>query len=161
MRHRAKFDRVYVSATANMGNGLFAAVHFKAGQAIGRIRGEIKPHGWRSEYCMSFMKGGLEPDAPYRFANHSCDPNCELIEWEITNEENSEKVYELWLHARRSVEQGEELTIDYGWDWQAAIPCQCGSTLCRGWICKQEELPLCLSLHSNNSSSTTGISDSE
>ncbi|MDO5554416.1 MAG: SET domain-containing protein-lysine N-methyltransferase [Planctomycetia bacterium] len=163
LRRRPKFDCVYSAATPDRGTGLFAAVSFKRGQPVGRIHGTLKPHGWRSEYCMAFMDGAIEPDAPYRFVNHSCDPNCELIEWEITNEDNCEKVYELWLHTRRPVTQNEELTIDYAWDWLAAIPCHCGSPLCRGWICKQEELPLCLAHHSNDSnssSSTTGIDDS-
>ena len=29
---------------------------------------------------------------------------------------------------------GEELTIDYGWEAEVAIPCACNSSRCRGWV---------------------------
>ena len=28
----------------------------------------------------------LEPDAPYRYVNHSCEPNCELYQIDIEDE---------------------------------------------------------------------------
>lgn len=134
---RAPFDRVRVGDSPN-GKGLFALVGMKKDRAVGRIRGEIKPPGYRSEYCMGFRDGGIEPDEPYRRINHSCDPNCELIEWEITDEEDGRKVYELWLHTVRAVAAGEELTINYA-DNGEPIPCHCGSPRCRGWIGKPPE----------------------
>lgn len=146
LSRRVKYDRVRIGETP-CGKGVFAAVPFRANRPVGRIHGEIKPPGYRSDYCMGFRDGGIEPDHPYRFVNHSCDPNCELIEWEITNGENGEKVYELWLHTIRGVAAGCELTIDYAWDWRAAIPCLCGSPKCRGWICKPEELDECKRFH--------------
>lgn len=129
------------------GRGVFAVEEIRARSPVGRILGEIKPPGYRSEYCMGFRDGGIEPEAPYRFVNHSCDPNCELIEWEITNEENGEKIYELWLHTVRKIAACEQLTIDYAWSSEAAIPCRCGSPTCRGWIVRQEELARCLEEH--------------
>jgi len=115
LTRRSKFHRVQTGPTPN-GTGLFAAASFKTDTAIGHITGTIQPPGYRSEYCMGFRDGALEPDVPYRYLNHSCDPNCELIEWEILNEETGESVFELWLHTVRPVRRGEELTIDYGWD---------------------------------------------
>ncbi|MDO5581363.1 MAG: SET domain-containing protein-lysine N-methyltransferase [Planctomycetia bacterium] len=126
------------------GKGVFASRSIPARTPIGRILGEIKPPGYRSDYCMSFRDGAIEPEDPYRLVNHSCDPNSELIEWEITNPENGEKIYELWIHSVRRIEKGEQITIDYAWDAKAAIPCLCGSPLCRGWICKKEELEICI-----------------
>lgn len=140
---RQKYDQVYIAST-HCGIGVFAAVDFKANQPVGRVEGTIHPSDYRSDYCMSFDDGALEPEEPYRFVNHSCEPNCELIEWEITNEETNEKVYELWLHTIREIAKNEQLTIDYGWDWKAAIPCLCGSSKCRGWICQKNELALCI-----------------
>ena len=142
-KRRNRFDQIYIDSTP-YGKGVFAKAPMRARQPVGRVHGEIKPPGYRSDYCMSFLDGGLEPDPPYSLVNHSCDPNCELIEWEISNEETGEKVYELWVHTVRSIAQGEQLTIDYAWDWQAAIPCLCGSEKCRGWICALKDLETCV-----------------
>ncbi len=40
------------------------------------------------------------------------------------------------------VHAGEELTIDYGWPAEVAIPCLCGSRHCRGWIVDPDEVEL-------------------
>ncbi|MDD3586248.1 MAG: SET domain-containing protein-lysine N-methyltransferase [Thermoguttaceae bacterium] len=142
-RKRVEFDQVYIAPTP-YGQGVFAAKSLKALSPVGRVNGKVKPPGYRSDYCMSFQDGGLEPEPPYSLVNHSCDPNCELIEWEITNEDTGEKVYELWIHTIREIAKDEQLTIDYAWDWKAAIPCLCGSPKCRGWICSLAELETCI-----------------
>lgn len=138
-----RLDRIHIDETP-CGKGIFASERLRAQTPVGRIRGEIKPPGYRSDYCMSFRDGGIEPDDPYRLVNHSCDPNCELIEWEITNPDSGENIYELWIHTIRTVEKNEQITIDYAWDWKAAIPCLCGSPLCRGWICGKQDLETCI-----------------
>lgn len=134
---RIKYDRVKVGETPRCGKGLFTTVPMKANRAVGRIRGEVKPPGYKSEYCMGFRDGAIEPDAPYRFINHSCDPNSILIEWEIDGGDGN-SYYELWLHTQRAVEAGEELTIDYTANGsertENSIPCLCGSPNCRGYI---------------------------
>ena len=135
--HRVWYDRVTVGQTPRCGKGLFAAAAMKAGQAVGRIRGEVKPPGYMSEYCMGYRDGAIEPDAPYRYLNHSCDPNCELIEWEIDDGEGN-KYYELWLHTAKAVAAGDELTIDYAANGamktESSAVCLCGSPKCRGFI---------------------------
>lgn len=141
-RTRRRFDRVVVQETSTRGRGVFATSNVKARYAIGRVFGDVYPQGYRSRYCVEFGDGALEPYEPYRFLNHSCDPNCEFVEWSIQIE--GQIVQELWLHALRDVKPGEELTIDYAWDWQDAIPCLCSSPQCRGWICKEDELALCI-----------------
>ena len=149
---RPRFDRVHVEETLDRGLGVFADAPVKRGRAVGQVLGDLKPADYRSHYCVEFAGAVLEPKAPYRFLNHSCDPNCEFVEWEIEDQEGSvlgetprsRKVFELWLHALRDVQKGEELTIDYGWSWRFAIPCKCGAPTCRGWICRLDELDLCL-----------------
>jgi hypothetical protein len=74
----------------------------------------------------------LEPAAPLRFVNHSCDPNCELFYW--FDEDQGTQEDRLWLQTIRTVEPGEELSIDYCWPADAAIPCRCGTSACRLWI---------------------------
>jgi SET domain-containing protein len=48
----------------------------------------------------------------------------------------------LWLQALTPIEPGDELTIDYGWPADVAIPCVCDAAGCRGWIVSLAELPL-------------------
>lgn len=145
---RPRFNRVEVRDAGERGLGVFATAPIKARHAVGRVLGDLKPQGYTSHYCVEYGDGALEPYPPYRFLNHSCEPNCEFVEWTISNEaesaDGSEKVtLELWVHALRDIARGEELVVDYGWDWRSAIPCKCGSPHCRGWICREEDLDLC------------------
>ena len=82
------------------------------------------------DYCVDIGDlGVLIPRAPFRYLNHSCDPNCELVEWEI---EDDAAEPEVWVHAIRTVHPGNQLTINYGWPKNLAMPCLCGSPMCRG-----------------------------
>jgi len=67
---------------------------------------------------------------PARFVNHSCAPNCaaEYIEGQI------------WIVARREIAPGEELTFNYGYDWEdyREHPCRCGAPECVGYIVAEE-----------------------
>jgi uncharacterized protein len=59
------------------------------------------------------------------FINHSCDPNLatRILKGHI-----------LYFSLRR-IPKGEELTVDYNFDWDAErITCVCGSKRCRGTI---------------------------
>lgn len=121
-----------------LGRGVFALRRFRAEQVIGVIRGQvIDDPGYTSNYCMELGEGrSLEPAAPFRYLNHSCEPNCELFSWETDDPAPLDR---LWLHALRPIEPGEELTIDYAWPADAAIPCGCGAGGCRGWIVAADE----------------------
>ena len=125
---------------AQFGSGVFAMRSFRARQTIGKIEGQrFDDPDYGSDYCMGLGEASLEPDPPFRFLNHHCLPNCEL--WEIEyEEEDGEAVFELWLKALRTIQPGDELTIDYSWPAEAAIPCGCGAPACRGWIVAAEEL---------------------
>lgn len=70
-------------------------------------------------------------DAPYRFFNHSCEPNCGLTPG-------------LELIAIRDIEQGEELSYDYSTTmleqhWE--MKCNCGASRCRKRITDFNLLP--------------------
>src|SRR5262249_34590863 len=71
---------------------------------------------------------------PARFVNHSCAPNCdaEYIEGQI------------WIVARRDIAAGEELTFNYGYDFEdyREHPCRCGATECVGYIVAEEFFPV-------------------
>jgi uncharacterized protein len=59
------------------------------------------------------------------FINHSCDPNCEarIVRGHIL------------YYARRDINPGEELTVDYHFDAKVEkVPCGCRAAKCRGTI---------------------------
>ncbi len=127
-------------APSQFGTGVFATRTFRARQKIASIDGErFDDPEYGSDYCVGIGNSAMEPDPPFRFLNHSCHPNCELVEIEYIDEEGGAE-YELWLNAVRSIRVGEELTIDYAWPAEAAIPCGCGAAACRGWIVASEDL---------------------
>ena len=123
------------------GRGVFASKKIKGGMPVGKIEGEFHPDKkYDSEYCMSFNDGALEPEEPYRFVNHSCEPNCELVELVVADQNSGKVFHELWIYALTDIKRGEQLTLDYAWPYTDAIECQCGSPNCRGWIVAANEV---------------------
>ena len=125
----------------SVGKGVFARRQIQEGLLLSEIHGKVlDDYPEDSSYCMALPSGKLlEPAAPLRFLNHSCDPNCELFYWEdqdITLQEDR-----LWLQTIRPIVPGEQLLIDYCWPADAAIPCQCGAATCRGWIVDSGRVP--------------------
>lgn len=120
-------------AETEHGLGVFAQSNFTRGDLIGIVTGghlEDPDHG--SDYCIDLGDGiSLEPDAPFRFLNHSCEPNCELL---VIDSERAGVYPELHVEAIRPISPGEQLTIDYAWPAEQAIECGCRSQRCRGWI---------------------------
>lgn len=132
--NRERLGRLLRVGPTHVGQGVFAVRRLRAGIVIGEIKGEVlAEHPDDPSYCMELPSGKvLEPAAPLRFVNHSCDPNCELFYW--FDEDEGPQEDRLWLQTIRSIEPGEELSIDYCWPADAAIPCQCGAMGCRRWI---------------------------
>ncbi len=128
---------------SHVGFGVYAARQFRPKDTIGRVHGEtIHDPEHQSDYCVELSHDrGLEPAAPFRYVNHSCRPNCELVQVDVYEEDDSLVDTEMWIEAVSEIESGEQLTIDYAWPAEVAIPCRCGSPNCRGWIVAEEELP--------------------
>jgi uncharacterized protein len=127
-------------APSTYGDGVFACRDFKRRELIGRVFGDVVQDGEGSEYAIDLGDNRLlEPGAPFRYLNHSCEPNCELINY--TPEGAPAHEYEVCLYALCKIAAGEELTIDYAWTAEAAIRCGCRAVRCRGWIVSAEELP--------------------
>jgi len=70
-------------------------------------------------------------DNPARYMNHSCDGNCEAINYDG----------EIWIVARRDIKKGEELVYDYGYDMEHFLdhPCKCGADNCIGYIVREDQ----------------------
>ena len=135
--YRTYCDRdVYVEESGPSGRGLFANRQFFPGELVIEVKGKLllqKEYG-ASRYVMELSrKWYLEPDIPGAFANHSCNPNCELIQ--LTE-------YSMGVVAICNIEAGIEICYDYQWPALKWIPrCNCGAPTCRGWVVAEEEVP--------------------
>lgn len=135
-RKRVRVDRV------PLGRGVFATRDFAKGDEIGTVTGCVIDDAdhW-SEYCIDLGgKLSLEPRAPFRFLNHSCEPNCELHLIGGGRWPRADNPPLVVVSATRTIQAGDELRIDYAWSASGAIPCQCGSPKCRGWVVARSEL---------------------
>lgn len=122
------------------GWGVFSLRSFRPEELVGPIEGTIvQDEDYESDYCMELgVDLSLEPSAPFRFLNHSCQPNCALIEFEV--EYGQDRKPELWVEVKSDIALGDQLTIDYGWPAHSPTPCTCGAPGCRGWIVAAEQV---------------------
>ncbi|MCP4582503.1 MAG: SET domain-containing protein [candidate division Zixibacteria bacterium] len=78
----------------------------------------------------------IDGNVPWNTAgiiNHTCDPNCEAVNIDG----------HIWICAMRDIEKGEELSYNYGYNfdnWQEH-PCRCGADYCIGYILAEEHWP--------------------
>ena len=65
-----------------------------------------------------------------RFINHSCDPNCETQKWHVLGEVC------VGIFTLRDVNEGEELTFNYGFDILKTTfqKCLCKAKNCKGYL---------------------------
>jgi len=76
----------------------------------------------------------IDGDVPWntaRLINHSCEPNCEV---DIVRGH-------IWIQSLRDIAEGEELTYDYGFDFDnwRDHPCRCGAPTCIGYIVRKNQ----------------------
>jgi uncharacterized protein len=131
------FDGVRIDA-AKYGFGVYATRTFDAGEMFAHVEGKIidDPH-YSSDYCIDLGEPfSLVPGAPFKYLNHSCEPNCELVH--MFDHDDIDKG--IWVETLCNIEPGEQLTIDYAWPADSAIRCLCGAEECRGWIVHPEEI---------------------
>jgi hypothetical protein len=125
---------------AKYGMGLFATKKFRKDDEVGEITGErFHDPDYSSEYCIDLGDDmALEPGEPFRFLNHSCEPNCKLY---VVFDEDEAPIGDrkVIVEALVDVPKGSELTIDYEWPATSAILCGCGAESCRGWIVAPDE----------------------
>ncbi|MEM1228479.1 MAG: SET domain-containing protein-lysine N-methyltransferase [Planctomycetota bacterium] len=128
-------DDIEVRHAGKCGYGVFAARQFQPGELVTEITGQlIRQKDYEgSEYVMELdSKWYLEPATPGAFLNHSCSPNCELVQ--LTD-------ISLGVVAICNIEQETELNFDYAWeafDWNPV--CRCGARNCRGWVVAADQV---------------------
>ena len=123
----------------SVGKGVFATKRIPYATCIGEIEGVIHDYSsWESRYSFDLEDGRqLEPKAPFRYVNHSCQPNCnfQVVDFaEAAVGTIAEPDPRILLYASDEIWVGEELTIDYNWPLDFAIRCRCKAEQCRGWI---------------------------
>lgn len=133
-RHEARFA---VLDSPIEGRGAFAVKFIAQGESIAEYTGERIGKEESERRCEAGNPyifqidddtdlDGNVPDNAARFINHSCDPNCEAIDYEG----------HIWIEAIRDIRPGEELTFNYGYglaDYRDH-PCECGKPNCLGYI---------------------------
>jgi hypothetical protein len=133
---KAESDGVEVRESPIQGLGVFALHAFRCGERIRQVNivrevtgdSPLLPEaGERVEHCAYPSGKVVLWGFPDRHYNHSCDPNA----FEQPQADGAEIVH---VVARRDIERGQEITIDYsiniagGMSW----PCSCGEPRCRG-----------------------------
>ena len=124
--------------------GLCATMNIKTGERIieyvgKKISNEVaekdKKYGFDVTYLFTLNKKYvLDGDFKFntaRLINHSCDPNCEVLDSSKTK---------IWITAMRNIKKGEELSYDYGFSFDSNYKdhkCRCGSKKCVGYIVRE------------------------
>jgi SET domain-containing protein len=126
------------------GQGLFAVQPIAAGARVAEYFGEkiSKSESLRRCQLENYFIFSLDDEWDIdgsvdwnlaRFANHSCEPNCEtdVIDGHI------------WIIALRDIAAGEEITYNYTYDYDdyKDHPCRCASPACVGYIVAEEFFP--------------------
>lgn len=126
---------IAVAASGMEGLGIFAARPFAAGEQIRQINmcREITPEqplradlGERADHC-DYPDGRIVLlGYPDRHVNHSCHPNAYVVYAGDSS----------WFVARREIQPGDEITIDYNINISGgtAWPCHCGAARCNGMV---------------------------
>ena len=125
-------------------HGLSATTSIKKGQKIIQYKGkkvslhkvetDSKYDNEKEIYLFNLNKRfDLDGDFKFntaRLINHSCEPNCEVLE----------DSKQLWIFAIKDINKNEELTYDYGFSFDKDFKqyvCKCRAKNCVGYIVRE------------------------
>lgn len=134
-----KSKKIYVGKSKICGKGIFAKKDIKKEEIVGVIRGfkkfkinrNIKDVLSHPDWVGFKMHTWIDPVPPYKYLNHSCNPNVAIL---------GNKT----LIAIKNISKDEEITIDYSIieaDPRWYMKCFCGEKKCRGIIRSIQKLP--------------------
>jgi hypothetical protein len=147
-----RLDGLEVFLSPIHGYGVRALRAFAAGEVIVVGEGVLyrETQSWDDEYSLILPGYELDEDGnegpplyldltdQTRWINHSCDPNTEVD----TSWNTETKSATAWWLALRDIAPGDELSYDYAFSGHLAMPCRCGTPVCRGVIVDPDELHL-------------------
>ncbi len=130
---------IYICSSKIDGFGVSIGEETKKGEIISHIKGEMKFKVNKSlkdtfanpDWVGVAKNQWIDPEKPYKFLNHSCDPTAG-VKGRVT------------LVALRDLKEGEEVTVDYSTiegDPHWEMKCACGETNCRKIIRSVEFMP--------------------
>ena len=118
--------------------GLFVKEDCKIGDYIIEYVGKVvqSDNTINNVYYMKINGARLWIDATNmgglaKFINHSCDPNCILVQWVVNG------LPRMCFFANKEIKEGAELTFDYHWtcdENQTRTECKWGTVNCKGFI---------------------------
>jgi SET domain-containing protein len=78
--------------------------------------GKIEYKKRENNYTMKINRinlwiNGNKNGGPARYINHSCNLNCELVQWGVDG------LPRMCFFAKKNIQSRMEFTFDYNWDW--------------------------------------------
>ncbi|KAL3094562.1 hypothetical protein niasHS_005232 [Heterodera schachtii] len=155
--------RLYIGYNEKTQFGLYADELILRGEMIGEYVGEVLLDGEHKNLEHSFMvpldDGTNSDETDYALidssrygnhtamANHSCSPSAEAVYYYVPNADFTMMHLTIGIFATRRINQGDEITINYGKDyWEdkqtEGFHCECGSSICFekiGWLKDDDE----------------------
>ena len=129
-------DKIYIKTSKIHQRGIFARKNIEKDIPVVQYTGRklTKKQSDRSNSWYIFevnKRFDIEGRNIARYMNHSCDPNCEAY---IVNNN------EVWIYSLRSIERGEELTYNYGYEADSFEDylCNCLAKNCIGYMLDQD-----------------------
>jgi len=137
LRKSKDSDLVLIGNSKIHGKGVFAAERILkdteiieyTGEKISKKEGDKRSNQQLEQgklYVFELNKkydvDGLSNGSDAHLINHSCDPNCESI-----NFDNSH----IWIVAIKDIPKGAEITYDYELTGDKEITCKCGTKKCQ------------------------------
>jgi histone-lysine N-methyltransferase ASH1L len=124
--------------TEEKGNGLFVMEVLQKGGFIIKYVGKIVYKEQDNNYGMKITDMDLwidltKNEGQAKYINHSCDPNCNLEQWDING------MPRMYFFANRKINSRTELTFNYYWtvevkntvEWRRkGTKCMCGALNC-------------------------------
>ncbi len=134
-----KSKKIYVGKSQLHGMGIFALRKIKKGEIVGIVQGpkmfkvnrNIRDALSNPDWVGFKMHNWVDPIPPYKYLNHSCNPNIAIKGFKT-------------LIAIRDIKKEEEITIDYSIieaDPLWYMKCTCKEKKCRGIIKSIQKLP--------------------
>ena len=114
--------------------GLVAFEHIPQFVYIGDYVGVVRDKkDSRGLYCAALKVGGKnfvvdasETGDLTRYINHSCEPNCQMIQRQVAGE------HQVWIRTLQEIKEIDELVMDCGSSYfTRKDPCLCGAAKCR------------------------------